>query len=191
MRVAAASMEKTSRARIAAAAPTRRRMSGSSAIPRRRCASASTSPGGKRNPLRPSSIISGTPPTADATAQQPQAIASSSAFGNPSDRDVSTKTSIICIQRGMSLVVCSKWQALASPSSSRRLIHALRIGPSPTMRSRSPGWSGSTRAKASMRISRRFSSRRTHTFPMTSDASWKNCGRGDGAGKNTFVSTPL
>src|SRR5580700_4386238 len=98
MLVAADSMENRSRARNAASAPTRRRKAGSSTIASRRAAKASASPLGNRNPLRESSTNSGTPPTADATTQQPQAIASSKAFGNPSDREASTKTSIAFIQ---------------------------------------------------------------------------------------------
>jgi hypothetical protein len=69
---------------------------------------AETSPGGTRTPVSPSRTSSGTPPTRDATTQQPHDIASSSALGKLSVAEVSVKTSILRIQSATALVVGSK-----------------------------------------------------------------------------------
>ena len=57
-------------------------------------ANASESRGGTKNPVSPSTTSSGTPPTFVATTGLPDAIASSSAMGRPSDSDGSAKRSI-------------------------------------------------------------------------------------------------
>ena len=76
-----------------AAAPSRAASAGSFISRPIRSASARASPVAASSPVRPSSMSSRIPPTADATIGRPAAIASITAFGSASERDGSTKMS--------------------------------------------------------------------------------------------------
>ena len=90
-----------------------------SAARRRSCAaSAFASPDGNSSPVSPSRTSSGLPPTFDATAVAPHAIASIRAFDNASDREGKTKMSIAFSHRATSGAAGSNTICAATPSRS-------------------------------------------------------------------------
>ena len=120
----------------------------SSAIARTR---ASTSPGGTSSPVRPSSTISGSPPTALAITGRPRSIASRATIPKPSPKEGTTTTS--ARSRTGSTGATRPRKVTASPSPSRMAVarSSCSSSPSPAISSVSPG--SRSRARATARSS--------------------------------------
>ena len=135
-------------------------------------------------PVSPSRTSSGTPPTADATTGNPAAIASSTDIGSPSESLESTNRSAAASNSSTSLRVPSSSTAPSNPSLVISAASAVRLGPSPAIRSRAEP--GSRAATARTSVVKSFGGRNRPTLTSVTGAP-----TGDGRRRGFASATPL
>ena len=105
---------------------------------------AATSPGGTSSPSKPEAIIARGPPTGQSVAitGMPAAIASISALGKPSWRELKTKIVVLASQLPGVALRPGHSTRLPTPCRSASASRSPRPGPSPQSTSRQSAWAG-------------------------------------------------
>jgi len=124
------------------------------------------SPGETRRPVTPSWMTSPTEPTGVAMQGRPAVMASRSESGRPSLREGSTKRSNAEMSAEIWGRLPGRWTHPVNPAEATSSSMSLRMGPSPTMTSRSDFSWASTIRKALTRLTWSFSGANRPTVPI-------------------------